>query len=79
MKVERKIDLVTELLKVLNKRSDNFKEVKNIRDDVLQVLEIEEIKSVKGFGKVRTQVDMFVAKIDPRFVCYILSVVLLLF
>jgi hypothetical protein len=34
---------------------------------VLQVLENEEIKSVKGFGKIRTQVDMFLAKIDPSF------------
>ena len=59
----------------MNKRSEKFKEVTSIRDNVLQVLEIEEIKSVKGFGKVRTQVDMFVAKIDPRFVCVILSVV----
>lgn len=43
-------------------------EIKDIRNKVLQVLEIEEIKSVKGFGKIRTQVDMFLAKIDPRYV-----------
>ena len=67
VKVERQIDLVADLLKVMNKRSEKFVDVKDIRSKVLQVLENEEIKSVKGFGKVRTQVDMFVAKIDPRY------------
>ena len=67
VKVERQIDLVADLLKVMNKRSEKFVEIKDIRSKVLQVLENEEIKSVKGFGKVRTQVDMFVAKIDPRY------------
>ena len=67
VKVERQIDLVADLLKVMNKRSEKFIEIKDIRNKVLQVLENEEIKSVKGFGKVRTQVDMFVAKIDPRY------------
>lgn len=52
----------------MNKRSEKFMEIKDIRNKVLQVLEIEEIKSVKGFGKIRTQVDMFLAKIDPRYV-----------
>ena len=51
----------------MNKRSEKFVEIKDIRSKMLQVLENEEIKSVKGFGKVRTQVDMFVAKIDPRY------------
>lgn len=68
LKVERQIDLVADLLKVMNKRSEKFMEIKDIRSKLLQVLENEEIKSVKGFGKIRTQVDIFVAKIDPRYV-----------
>jgi len=68
LKVERQIDLVADLLKVMNKRSEKFMEIKDIRSKLLQVLKNEEIKSVKGFGKISTQVDMFVAKIDPRYV-----------
>lgn len=67
LKVERQIDLVADLLKVMNKRSEKFMEIKDIRSKLLQVLKNEEIKSVKGFGKISTQVDMFVAKIDPSF------------